>query len=226
MIIENEKQKNHNWLKEENATKKYIVDFSAKEASEGHISGVRVTEFVKPKTKVHGKGTQAVPWEFESQYIITAKSSDEAMGKISEDSKVQYIDNGDNVVIQISPVEGYGYAGNSLEGKNTGKITIDNQNITEITLKEIDDSEDVIVYFLPRNDIEYKVNHYYETLETGKYGTAEQEVLKNTIATVILVIIVVILVISVICLISIKVLPPSFTKGIAFNTDISFLPNP
>ena len=167
------------WLKEENATKKYIVDFSAKEAREGHISGVRVTEFVKPKTKVHGKGTQAVPWEFESQYIITAKSSDEAMGKISEYSKVQYIDNGDNVVIQISPVEGYGYAGNSLEGKNTGKITIDNQNITEITLKEIDDSEDVIVYFLPRNDIEYKVNHYYETLETGKYGTAEQEVLKN-----------------------------------------------
>ena len=44
------------------------------------------------------------------------------MGKISEDSKVQYIDNGDNVVIQISPVEGYGYAGNSLEGRYKGRI--------------------------------------------------------------------------------------------------------
>lgn len=152
------------WLKSD-GTKKYIVDYSLKEAESGQLSGVRVTEFVKPETKVKGIGTQTIPWEFVQQYTITAKSSNENYGKIDNNSKLQYVEEDGNVVIHIAPEVGYGYAGTSLDKKLKETITIEEQRIKEITLSDIDSSEDVIVYFLPRNDVQYTVKHHYEGIE-------------------------------------------------------------
>ena len=152
------------WLKSD-GTKKYIVDYSLKEAESGQLSGVRVTEFVKPETKVKGIGTQTIPWEFVQQYTITAKSSNENYGKIDNNSKLQYVEEDGNVVIHIAPEVGYGYAGTSLDKKLKETITIEDQRTKEITLSDIDSSEDVIVYFLPRNDVQYTVKHHYEGIE-------------------------------------------------------------
>lgn len=147
------------WLKQE-GNKKYIVDFSLKDVENGE-SGVRVTEFVKPETKVKGKGTQTTPWVFVNQYKVTVKSSNKSFGTIDENSKILYVEENGNVVVHIEPQPGYGYAGTSLDSELDSTITIEDV-INEITLNNINSNEDVIVYFLPRSDVQYRVRHIFE----------------------------------------------------------------
>ena len=70
--------------------------------------GVRVTEFVKPDSKVTGSGTQRDPWRFVESYKVIVGSNDTNMGTIEAPTSV-LVNRGGVAQFKLSPKLGYAY---------------------------------------------------------------------------------------------------------------------
>ena len=64
--------------------KHYIIDYKLAEEFDQNLSGVKVTEYIKPTTSVSGTGSYSNPWVFKDMYSIYISSNLESTGMISE----------------------------------------------------------------------------------------------------------------------------------------------
>lgn len=159
-----------------NTETRYVIDYSLKELEESKLSGVRVTEYVRPNTMVTGKGTINNPWEFVKSYKIAVTSSNEAYGKIEEESKTQYIKANEEAIIRFTAEPGYKYSNSICKGV---EVT---QNGNTVTLKGIDRDLNCQIVFVPRDDTQYTVKYYEENANDSGYtnATNRQQNLKGT----------------------------------------------
>ena len=158
---------------------RYVIDYSLKELEEAKLSGVRVTEYVRPNTVVTGKGTINNPWEFVRSYKVAVTSSNENFGKIDANSKTQYIKAGENVIINFTAEQGYKYSGNNCKGVNV------TQSGNTITIKGVDRDMNCQIVFAPRDDIQYTVKYFEENANDNNYTLAagKEQKLKGTTNT-------------------------------------------
>ncbi len=155
---------------------RYVIDYSLKELAEAKLSGVRVTEYVRPSTIVTGKGTINNPWEFVKSYKVAVTSSNENYGKIAADSAIQYIKAGEDVIIKFTAEQGYKYSGSNCKSVNV------TQNGNEIKINGVDRDLNCQIIFAPRDDIQYTVKYYEENANDNNYtvATGKEQKLKGT----------------------------------------------
>ena len=73
------------WLiTSEDESNQYYVENSVKVKSKDSSSGVRVTEFVLPDTKVKGNGTYNNPWEFVKTNLVQIKTNSVQYGYVGK----------------------------------------------------------------------------------------------------------------------------------------------
>ncbi|MDD6272092.1 MAG: InlB B-repeat-containing protein [bacterium] len=112
-------------------SKRYVIDFTDKEILTNYTSGVRVTEFILPKTRVEGEGTRSNPWVFSSVYKVVLSTSNYKKGLISSQvggncnnkgqSLVTSIYEDESIDVQLCPVSGYEYYSTDC-GSNVSKV--------------------------------------------------------------------------------------------------------
>ncbi|MGM9877320.1 MAG: InlB B-repeat-containing protein [Bacilli bacterium] len=100
-------------------SKRYVIDYTDKEISTNYTSGVRVTEFILPKTRVEGEGTRSNPWVFSSIYKLILSSSDYKKGAMpnqiggncnnTSQSLTTSIYEDESIKVQLCPAIGYEY---------------------------------------------------------------------------------------------------------------------
>ncbi len=87
--------------------------------------GVRVTEYVKEKTKVYGKGSFTNPWVFIKKYQVDLLSSNESLGSATPTSQVVSLS--ETAEFTISIANGYDFSvENCLAIIDNNKVYIDN----------------------------------------------------------------------------------------------------
>ncbi|MDD6272160.1 MAG: BspA family leucine-rich repeat surface protein [bacterium] len=102
-----------------NNNKRYVIDYTDKEYEKTNMSGVRVTEFILPRTRVNGNGTRSNPWYFLPKYKLILSTTDYKKGGISDklgngcnnpnQILTTSIYEDENIDIQLCPSSGYEY---------------------------------------------------------------------------------------------------------------------
>lgn len=135
------------------SSKIFIIDYSDKERDTSLKSGIRVTEFIEPSTRVKGSGSRNNPWYFLPKYKISLETSDYRKGQISNEiSKTNKISgecndvatslstnlyNEEQIMVRVCPSAEYEYIStdcvknivSSNEDNNVLKISKVNKNI-------------------------------------------------------------------------------------------------
>ena len=96
------------WTQSGNGSERYVVSFDLITKSSSDNSGVRITEFVKPTTKVRGTGSQTNPWEFVENYSINIKTN---MEGVSVTPSTGTYKRGETVDFVVKEKEGVMYTG-------------------------------------------------------------------------------------------------------------------
>ena len=94
-------------------------------------SNIRVTEFVKRKTKIIGNGSYKDPWKFVPYNLLEVSSSDENKGTVSPSYAFVY--DGEDAIFTVTPKTGYKYYSSTCTNiiVNNDKITFKNINKDE-----------------------------------------------------------------------------------------------
>ena len=89
-------------------------------------SNIRVTEYVKRKTKIIGSGTYKDPWKFVPYNLLEVSSNDESKGTVSPSYAFVY--DGGDAIFTVTPKTGYKYYRSTCTNimVNNDKITFKN----------------------------------------------------------------------------------------------------
>ena len=90
---------------------KYYISFDLLTKEQNESSGVRITEFVKPNTRITGSGTQSNPWEFLNYYSINIQKNVED-DNIKIEVTPEMVDRGESATVKITDTINYMYSEN------------------------------------------------------------------------------------------------------------------
>ena len=98
---------------ESNSDQAYFIGNALKYKNKSGVSRVRITEYVKPETKVRGLGTSTNPWVFVDTNAVIVVSNNGQYGKINgQDSITAIVDKSrTSLEITLEPATGYRYTG-------------------------------------------------------------------------------------------------------------------
>ena len=88
-------------------TQQYYVENGILGKNVNDVSGIRVTEFVKPEVRVDGKGTYNNPWVFRDQYSVQVRVENSQHGSVSPSYAM--VDSGSKFRFVITDKRGYEY---------------------------------------------------------------------------------------------------------------------
>ena len=118
------------WTLSSYGSNQYYVDHTILHKNPDNVSGVRVTEFVKPNVNVTGKGTYANPWVFLNQYSLTIRVESNRYGSVSlntnnsfENSISKMVDAGTSFEFKIKENSGYVYKSSDCNMTKTANIS-------------------------------------------------------------------------------------------------------
>ena len=139
--------------------KMFVIDYTDKEISQDLLSGVRVTEFVLPETRVQGAGTRSNPWYFSNMYRVSISTSDYTKGQISANNEncnsttrntSASIYEDQTIDVKLCPVSGY-----EFYTSDCNNITVKNQNTNVISIANVDKNLSCKINFIIKV---YKIN--------------------------------------------------------------------
>ena len=95
---------------------KYKVEFADPDSMRSSRYDTRVTQFVKPKTKVTGTGKYSDPWVFQAGYNVIVMTNNTSYGKFKVDGTTtdrveQIVPSGNDFSVDMLITNGYRYSG-------------------------------------------------------------------------------------------------------------------
>ena len=129
-------------MTQQDSMNQYYVGNDIRYKDKSEESNIRVTEYVKPETRVKGSGTSSNPWEFVKLHYIVLQSNNVSYGTVNGEAyiSVGLEERQTSLIVNLSPTTGHKYV------KSNGCKTLFLDGNRYVVDKILDDTDCVAVF--------------------------------------------------------------------------------